>query len=155
MTNASTDQSPGQQPRVPALGPYELWMVAQGALGTVGVGGLLFLVPAYVLDQEGTPADAGAVMALIGGVALAGPFLGGLADRYSIHRAIQLTSILLLGGGALSFAFAEQVLLWLVAAALVGLGMAGLIVVNATFVVGAGFDGETQARKLALPQSPP
>lgn len=138
--------------KVVSVGPYELWMLAQGAVGAVGVGGLLFLIPAFVLDQGGSPGDAGAVMAVVGGLALAGPFVGSMADRFMIHRWVQLLGIVLLAGGAISFAFAEQILLWWVAAVLVGLGLACLIVVNATFVVGAGFDEETQASKLALLQ---
>ena len=91
-------------------------------------------------------------MALAGAIALAGPAIGNFADRFNAHRALQLASILLLGISAVSFAFAEQELLWLVAAACLGLGMAGLTVVNATLVVGAGFDEAVQAKKLSLLQ---
>ncbi len=138
--------------RVPAVGSYELWMLAHGAMGFVGVGGMMFLIPAYVLEQGGSPADAGAVMALAGALALTAPLIGGFADRFEIHRAVQVASLGLLAASAVSFAFATQELLWLVAATLLGLGMAGLTVVNATFVVGAHFDDETQARKLSLLQ---
>lgn len=113
---------------------------------------MMFLIPAFVVDQDGSPADAGAVMALAGALALTGPFVGNLADRFGAHRAVQLTGIAMCGGAAVSFAFAEQVLLWLVAAVLLGLGMASLAVVNATMVVGAPFDEEMQARKLSLLQ---
>lgn len=142
----------GTPRRVPSVGAYELWMLAQAAIGFCGVGGMMFLIPAFVLAQGGSPADAGAVMALAGALALSGPFLGNTADRFGIHRGLQLASIALLGAAAVSFAFAEQQLLWLVAASLLGLGMAGLTVVNATFVVGAGFDEQVQAKKLSLLQ---
>ncbi len=137
---------------IPTIGPFELWMLSQGVMGLVAVGGMMFLIPAYVVDQGGSPADAGAVMAVAGALALSAPFLGSVADRFRAHRGLQLLSLTLLAAAAVSFAFAEQELIWLVAATLLGLGMAGLGVVNATFVVGAGFDEATEARKLSLLQ---
>lgn len=138
--------------RVPAAGHYELWMLAQGAVGFVGVGGMMFLIPLYVIEQGGSPADAGAVMALAGALALVGPLIGGWADRWRTHRSFQLLSLALLSAAAVSFAFARDELTWLLAAALLGLAMAGLSVINATFVVGAGFSEQVQARKLAMLQ---
>ncbi len=137
---------------VVSVGPYELWMLAQGAMGFVGVGGMMFLIPLSVIEQGGSPSDAGAVMALAGALALAGPAIGGWADRLRAHRAGQLLSLGLLSAAALVFAFAREELTWLVAAALLGLGMAGLSVVNATFVVGAHLPERQQAGKLALLQ---
>lgn len=127
-------------------------MLSHGVMGLVAVGGMMFLIPAYVVDQGGSPADAGAVMAVAGALALSAPFLGSVADRFRAHRGLQLLSLTLLAAAAVSFAFAEQELIWLVAATLLGLGMAGLAVVNATFVVGAGFDKATEAKKLSLLQ---
>lgn len=135
-----------------SVGPYELWMLAQAALGFTVYGGVIFLIPLHVLEQGGTPADTGAVIALIGVLALAGPFVGRLADRFGAHRSLQVLSLALVALGALAFAYAREELLWLVAAGLLGLGSSGAAVVNTTFVVGAGFDHETEARKLALLQ---
>lgn len=59
--------------RVASVGSYELWMLAQGVMGLCGAGGMMFLIPAYVVAQGGSPADAGAVMALAGALALSGP----------------------------------------------------------------------------------
>lgn len=144
----------GRPPRgtVVSIGPYELWMLAQGAMGFVGVGGMMFLIPLYVVEQGGSPSDAGAVMALAGALALTGPAIGGWADRFLAHRAMQLLSLGLLSAAALAFSFAREELTWLVAAALLGLGMAGLSVINATFVVGAGLPEKQQSGKLALLQ---
>ncbi len=137
---------------IPSIGRFELWMLANAATGFVGVGGMMFLIPLYVLSQQGTPADAGSVMAVASALALAGPFLGGLADRFNAYRGLQLTSIALLVLAAVSFSFAREELTWLVAAALLGLGMAGLAVVNPTFVVGAGLEPAQEARKLGQMQ---
>lgn len=123
-------------------------MLAQGAVGFLGVGGMMFLIPLYVLEQGGSPADAGAVMALAGALAL----IGGWADRWRAHRGFQLLSLALLSAAAVSFAFARDELTWLLAAALLGLAIAGLSVINATFVVGAGFSEQVQAQKLAMLQ---
>ena len=141
-----------RHPSVPSIGPYELWMLAQGTIGFIGVGGMMFLIPLYVVEQGGTPADAGAVLALAGALALTGPVIGGWADRFNSHRSLQLLSMGLLALAALVFSFAREELTWLVASALLGLGMAGLSVVNATFVVGADFAEKEQASKLALLQ---
>lgn len=105
---------------VASVGTYEVWMLAQAAVGLLGAGGMMFLIPAFVLEQGGSPADAGAVMAVAGSIALAGPAIGNFADKYSAHRGVQSLSILLLGVAAISFAFAERELLWLVAAAALG-----------------------------------
>lgn len=138
--------------RIPAFGRFELWMLAHAAVGFVGVGGMMFLIPLYVLEQGGTPAEAGSVMAVASALALAGPFVGSVADRFGAYRGVQLSSLALLVVAAVAFSFAREELTWLVAAALLGLGMAGLAVVNPTFVVGAGLSSEEQARKLAMLQ---
>lgn len=146
-----TTRSPAS-PAVPMVGSYELWKLAHAAIGLVAVGGLMFLIPLAVVEQGGTPADAGAVVALGGALGLLGPYFGNLADRFGIHRAMQIGSLLLFAAAGIVFAIADQELTWLVGAALLGIGMAGLSVVNATMVVGAGFDEHTQAGKLALLQ---
>lgn len=137
---------------VASIGRYELWMLAQAALGFVAYGGIMFLIPLHVLAEGGTPGDTGSVVALIGLLGLAGPFIGSLADRFNAYRSLQITSLGLTALAALMFAFAREPLLWLVAAGLLGLGMSGTVVINTTFVVGAGFDHETQSGKLALLQ---
>lgn len=137
---------------VASIGRYELWMLAQAALGFVAYGGVLFLIPLLVLAEGGSPADTGSVVALIGVLGLAGPFIGGMADRFGAYRSLQIASLALTGLAALMFAFAREPLAWLVAAGLLGLGMSGTVVINTTFVVGAGFDHETQSKKLALLQ---
>lgn len=137
---------------VPSIGTFELWKLAQVAVGLVAIGGLMFLIPLAIVEQGGTPADAGAVVALAGALGLLGPFLGGFADRFRAYRMVQLGSLGLLSLSALVFSFATEELTWLVAAALLGVGMAGLSVANPTLVVGAGFDEEHQAKSLSLLQ---
>jgi hypothetical protein len=63
---------------VASIGRYELWMLAQAALGFVAYGGVIFLIPLHVLAEGGSPADTGSVVALIGLLGLAGPFVGSL-----------------------------------------------------------------------------
>jgi len=127
-------------------------MLAQAALGFVAYGGVLFLIPLHVLAEGGTPGDTGSVVALIGLLGLAGPLVGGIADRFGAYRTLQIASLILTALAAWAFAVASEPLLWLVAAGLLGLGMSGTVVINTTFVVGAGFDHETQSGKLALLQ---
>jgi predicted MFS family arabinose efflux permease len=137
---------------VASIGRYELWMLAQAALGFVAYGGVIFLIPLHVLAEGGSPADTGSVVALIGLLGLAGPFVGSIADRFGAYRSLQIASLTITGLAALMFAFAREPLLWLVAAGLLGLGVSGTMVINTTFVVGAGFDHEAQSGKLALLQ---
>lgn len=127
-------------------------MLAQAALGFVAYGGVIFLIPLHVLAEGGTPADTGSVIALIGLIGLAGPFVGGIADRFGAYRSLQVASLALTALAAATLAIADDTLLWLVAAALLGLGMSGTVVINTTLVVGAGFDHETESKKLALLQ---
>lgn len=150
--NSAGDREQLPAAPVASVGRYELWMLAQAALGFVAYGGVLFLIPLHVLAEGGTPADTGSVVALIGVLGLAGPFVGGIADRFGAYRSLQIGSLTLTGLAALMFAFAREPLMWLVAAGLLGLGMSGTVVINTTFVVGAGFDHDTQSRKLALLQ---
>lgn len=134
--------------QVPSVGRYELWMLANVAMGFVGVGGLLFLIPAYVLSQGGSPADAGLVLAIASGLALTGPLIGGAADRFSAHRSLQLASMAAIAASAFVLPFATEELSWGIAAMLLGLGMAGLSVINPSMVVGAGFSSDEQSSKL-------
>lgn len=127
-------------------------MLAQGALGFVVYGGIMFLIPLHVIAQGGTPADTGAVVALAGVLGLTGPFFGGVADRFRAYRGVQLAALTLLALSAAMFAYAREELTWLLAAGLLGLGTSGTSVINRTFIAGAGFDPPTQARKLALLQ---
>jgi MFS family permease len=138
--------------QVPSIGPFELWKLAQVAVGLVAIGGLMFLIPLAIVEQGGTPADAGAVVALAGALGLLGPFLGGFADRFRAYRMVQIGSLTLLAISAIVFAIATEELTWLVAAALLGIGMAGLSVANPTLVVGAGFDEQGQAKALSMLQ---
>lgn len=137
---------------MPAIGRFELWMLAHVALGLVGMGGVLFLVPTYVLAQGGTPSDVGAVMAIGSGLALTGPAFGAFADRFGAHRLVQLGSMTLLLLAAVLLPFTNEELTWMISAGLFGLGIAGLSVVNPTLIVGAGLEHSEQTHKLALMQ---
>lgn len=135
-----------------SIGSYELWMLAQAVLGFVVYGGVMFLIPLHVLAQGGTPADTGAVVALAGVLGLAGPFFGSTADRFGAYRGAQIGALALLALSAVTFAYAREELTWLLAAGLLGLGTSGTSVINRTFIAGAGFDHQTEAKKLALLQ---
>lgn len=135
-----------------SIGSYELWMLAQAALGFVVYGGIMFLIPLHIQAQGGSPADTGAVIALAGVLGLAGPFFGSAADRFRAYRGAQLLALALLALSAVAFAYAREELTWLLAAGLLGLGTSGTSVIDRTLIAGAGFDHRTQARKLALLQ---
>ena len=55
---------------------YEAWFLSQGIVGFVNAGGAAFLVAPMIIDQGGSPADAGMIVGLLPFVALLSPVFG-------------------------------------------------------------------------------
>ena len=60
---------------------FECWMIANLAQGAGFSAFIALLIPPYITQTTGNAADAGVVMAIISLAAVAGPVLGGFADR--------------------------------------------------------------------------
>lgn len=127
---------------------FEWWYIAHFVFGVVYLGFVPILVPTYVIEISGSAAEAGVVMAIIGLGALLAPAIGGFADKYQAHRIAQLAGLLSLALGGVAFAIAQEDLFFAIAAILVGVGVATVMMINPTFIVGAGFVQELESRRL-------
>ena len=127
---------------------FEWWFVAHLIFGIIYLGFVPILVPTYVIQETGSAAEAGVVMAIIGLGALAAPAIGGFADKYLAHRVAQLGGLVSLALGGLLFALVRDDLIFAVAAILIGLGVATLMMINPTFIAGAGLDQELESKRL-------
>lgn len=127
---------------------FEWWFTAHFVFGIVYLGMVPILVPTYIISITNSAAEAGVVMAIIGLGALAAPVIGGFADKYLAHRIAQLGGLVALSLGALIFAFAKEDLVFAIAAIAVGIGVATLMMINPSLIVGAGFEQDTESSKL-------
>jgi MFS family permease len=127
---------------------FEWWFVAHFVFGAVFLGMVPILVPTYIMSITSSATEAGVVMAIIGLGALAAPVIGGFADKYQAHRLAQLGGLAALSVGALIFAFAKADLVFAIAAIAVGLGVATLMMIDPSLIVGARFDQDTESSKL-------
>lgn len=127
---------------------FEWWFIAHFVFGVAFLGMIPILVPTYIMKITNSAAEAGVVMAIIGLGALAAPVIGGFADRYLAHRIAQLGGLLALSAGALVFAFAQEDLVFAIAAIFTGLGVATLMMIDPSLIVGARFEQDTESSKL-------
>ena len=127
---------------------FEWWYIAQFAFGAIHSGFGAILIPTYVISITGKAADVGIIIGFLGLGALLAPVIGSLADRYQAYRTAQLAGLVSYVLGALVFAFAADMLLFALGAALLGTGSAILIMINATFILGARFPQKVESRAL-------
>ena len=127
---------------------FEWWYVAQFAFGAVHSGFLPILLPTYVISLTGKATDVGIVMGTIGVGAFLAPVIGSLADKYRAYRAAQLAGLASQALAALVFAFSGDLLLLALGGIFLGIGSATLMMINPTFVLGAGFPQKVEARRL-------
>ena len=126
----------------------EWWYMAQFAFGAIHSGFVAILIPTYVISITGKAANVGIIMGFLGLGALLAPAIGNLADRYRAYRAAQLAALGSYVLGALVFAFAGDMLLLGLGAAVLGIGSATLIMINPTFILGARFPQKMESRAL-------
>jgi predicted MFS family arabinose efflux permease len=124
-------------------------MIANIAMGAGFSAFVALLIPAYITQTTGSPADAGVVMAIISLAAVAGPVLGGFADRYRAHRLIMSLGVL---GMALAFlAFGISAIssaFFAIDAIVMGISIAAVAAISPVFVVGANLGQALQAKRL-------
>jgi predicted MFS family arabinose efflux permease len=123
-------------------------------ISNLGVGAgfsafVALLVPPYITQLTGSAAEAGVVMAIMSLAAVAGPVLGGFADRYRAHRLI-----LSLGVFGMAFAFAamafaaDDTTFVPLDAIIMGVSVAAVGAIGPVFIVGAGLSQSLQAKRL-------
>ncbi|MGI9645080.1 MAG: MFS transporter, partial [Ilumatobacteraceae bacterium] len=131
---------------------YESWFLGQGIVGFVNAGGAAFLVAPMIIEQGGSPADAGMIVGLLPFVALLSPIFGNLADRFRIHREMVLAGLVALVLASITMSFAEQELTYIVGALLFGTGGGLIIVANLGMLAGSGLDEDVMATRMGLLQ---
>ena len=122
------------------IGPaFEWWMVSFFAMGAGFSAFVSLLIPPFVTEASGNPADAGIVMAIISLAAVLGPVLGGVADKYRAHRLVLLGGLLGMALAFVAYALsAGDSLVTALDAILMGTSIAAISAVAPVFIVGAG-----------------
>ena len=128
---------------------FEWWMIANIAIGAGFSAFVALLIPSYITQTTGSAADAGVVMAIISLAAVAGPVLGGFADRYRAHRLIMSLGVLGMAGAFLAFGIsAFSSAFFAIDAIVMGVSIAAVAAVSPVFIVGAGLGQALQAKRL-------
>ena len=133
----------------PKQSAFEWWMLSNFAVGAGFAAFVALLIPPYVTEVTGSAADAGLVMMFISLAAVMAPVLGNFADRYSAHRVVLTGGV---AGMALAFAMyaisAGDSLVLALDALVMGIAIAAQQAVAPVFVIAAGLDQKTQAKRL-------
>jgi predicted MFS family arabinose efflux permease len=124
-------------------------MTANVAVGAGWAAFVALLVPPYITQATGSASEAGVVMALMSLAAVAGPVLGGIADRYMGHRHVLVGGLAAMTLALLAFGVTSGDSEFKIVDALVmGLGVAAVSAVAPVFIVSAGLSEALQARRL-------
>lgn len=130
---------------------FELWMVANLA---VGMGQFVFvpmLVVPYVTSVTGSAADGGIVLAIIGLSALSAPLVAGFADKYHAHRLMFTLGMLAMAVSYALYAWsASNQEVYALVAIIFGVGIAGIQSMGPAFILSVGISQGLQARRLAF-----
>ena len=133
----------------PKIRAFEWWMISNFAMGAGFAAFVSLLIPPYVTEITGKASEAGIVMAVISLAALAGPLLGGFADKYRAHRLVMVGGLF---GAALAFAMyaisSESSAILALDAIILGVAIAAQQAIAPVFVVGAGLSKATEAKQL-------
>jgi MFS family permease len=133
----------------PKQSAFEWWMLSNFAVGAGFAAFVALLIPPYVTEVTGSAADAGIVMMFISLAAVLAPVLGNFADRYSAHRLVLTGGV---AGMALAFVMyalsSENSLVLVLDALIMGVSIAAQQAVAPVFVIAAGLDQGTQAKRL-------
>jgi predicted MFS family arabinose efflux permease len=136
----------GSQDKIRA---FEWWMLSNFTMGAGFAAFVSLLIPPYVTEVTGKASEAGVVMAVISLAALAGPVLGGFADKYRAHRLVMTGGLF---GAALAFAMyaisSESSAILALDALILGVAIAAQQALAPVFVVGAGLPKAAEAKQL-------
>lgn len=139
----SEQESPSRQ------SAFQLWMTANFAVGAAFSAFVALLVPPYISQATGSASAAGVVMAIISLAAVAGPVLGGIADRYQGHRQVLMAGMVAMTLALLAFGVASgDSEFQIIDALAMGLGVAAVSAIAPVFIVSAGLPEAVQARRL-------
>ncbi len=112
----------------------EPWYLAYAFQGA-GAAGLIPILLPLIVNQAGSVAQVGLVMAGFNFGGLAAPLWGALADRFRVHRLLLAGGLLLTALGLVLFPFVHGTGPWLALALVQGIGSAGAATVANLFIV--------------------
>jgi MFS family permease len=128
---------------------FQMWMVANVAVGAGWAAFVALLVPPYITEATGSASKAGVVMAMMSLAAVLGPVLGGIADRYNAHREVMVGGLVAMTVALVAFGVAAgDSEFQVIDAVIMGIGVAGVSAVAPVFIVSAGLSEALQARRL-------
>jgi predicted MFS family arabinose efflux permease len=133
---------------------FEWWMVAMFAVGLAYSAFVSLLIPPFISSLSGGSAStAGVVMAIIALGALAGPPIGGFADKYGAHRLVMVAGVAAMALAFVAFALtADNSELYALDAILMGVGVAGVSATAPVLIVGARLSQEAEAKQMTTLQ---
>jgi MFS family permease len=141
--------SPGPAEEPAKKSAFEWWMLSNFAVGAGFAAFVALLIPPYVTEVTGSAADAGIVMMFISLAAVMAPVIGNFADRYSAHRLVLTAGV---AGMGVAFAMyglsADNSAILALDALIMGVSIAAQQSVAPVFVIAAGLDQGTQAKRL-------
>ncbi len=142
---------------VSLLRAFQPWMLSNFAVGAGYSAFACLLIPPFVTEVTGNPAEAGVVMAIMGLAAVIGPVIGGFADRYRAHRLVLSTGVFGVALGLAMFGVStENGALQALDALILGVSVAAVGTVGPVFVVSAGYgQAQTASRLTAYNLSAP
>ena len=130
---------------------FEWWMISFVAAGAGWAAFISLLVPPFVTESTGNPADAGIVMAIISLAAVLAPVLGSFADKYRAHRLVLSLGVLGMGLGFLMYSIsAESTAIYALDAIVLGISAAAINAVGPVFILGANLSQKLQASRLTV-----
>ncbi len=130
---------------------FEWWMISFVAAGAGWAAFISLLVPPFVTESTGNPADAGVVMAIISLAAVLAPVLGSFADKYRAHRLVLTLGVLGMGLGFLMYSFsAEAKAIFALDAIILGISVAAINAVGPVFILGANLSQKLEASRLTV-----
>lgn len=112
----------------------EPWYAGYACQGAVILGLAPIALPLYVGLQRG-PLDAGIIVAIFYLSQFFAPFLGSVADKLSLRHPLYITSYILIAFGCLAFPLNHALLVWIILAAIIGLGVALSNTITGMFIV--------------------
>jgi MFS family permease len=107
------------------------------------------LVPSYILSVTGSATDVALMLSLMSLGAFAVPLLTSAADKYRIHRFMQLFS-LLAASGYMILGFTQRPLGFALIGLLAGLGLGASVLFLTAYLLNGGYSTKAQANALAL-----
>ena len=138
--------------RPPARQPaFQWWMSANLAVGAGFAAFVALLIPPFVTEATGNPAEAGVVMSVISLAAILGPALGSFADRYRAHRLVLNLGVLGMGVAFAMYALSSgEAIITALDAIVMGASIAAVSAVGPVFIVGTGLPRALEAKRMTV-----